>query len=77
MADERKQINAVANTMNKAELNEHARKVLIPKDQKKEAQQKTKTPNSEPPVLLDLKLRHGDIVVMHGSDIQKYFEVSI
>ena len=28
------------------------------------------------PVVLSMKLHHGDMVVMHGSEIQKYFEVS-
>ena len=28
------------------------------------------------PPILRLTLKHGDMVVMHGDDIQKYFEVS-
>ena len=28
------------------------------------------------PMLLSLKLKHGDFMVMHGADIQKYYEVS-
>ena len=28
------------------------------------------------PVLLDLKLRHGDFMSMHGYQMQKYYEVS-
>ena len=28
------------------------------------------------PVILNMRLHHGDMVVMHGSEIQKYFEVS-
>ena len=31
---------------------------------------------SNAPVILNMKLRHGDMVVMHGSEMQKYFEVS-
>ena len=30
----------------------------------------------ECPTLLNLKLKHGDYVIMHGAEIQKYFEVS-
>lgn len=28
------------------------------------------------PVILHMKLHHGDMVVMHGREMQKYFEVS-
>lgn len=28
------------------------------------------------PVILNMRLHHGDMVVMHGSEMQKYFEVS-
>lgn len=28
------------------------------------------------PVILKMRLHHGDMVVMHGSEMQKYFEVS-
>jgi hypothetical protein len=28
------------------------------------------------PPILTMRLHHGDMVVMHGGDIQKYFEVS-
>lgn len=28
------------------------------------------------PVILNLKLHHGDMAVMHGGEMQKYFEVS-
>lgn len=31
---------------------------------------------SEHPAVLSLKLEHGDIVIMHGREIQKLFEVS-
>jgi alkylated DNA repair dioxygenase AlkB len=27
-------------------------------------------------VMLSITLNHGDIVIMHGRDIQKYYEVS-
>lgn len=29
-----------------------------------------------PPVVLKMKLRHGDIMGMHGVDLQKYYEVN-
>lgn len=31
--------------------------------------------NSTPPVLIRMELKHGDLVVMHGADLQKYYEV--
>ncbi len=34
-----------------------------------------KKPSREPPKMLSLELRHGDLIVMHGADLQKYFEV--
>lgn len=27
------------------------------------------------PVLIDMHLKHGDLVVMHGGELQKYYEV--
>lgn len=35
-----------------------------------------KISRSSAPVILNMRLHHGDMVVMHGSDMQKYFEVS-
>ena len=32
---------------------------------------------SSSPVLLTMKLQHGDMVVMHGTEMQKYYEVSL
>lgn len=29
----------------------------------------------KPPVLIDMHLKHGDLVVMHGGELQKYYEV--
>jgi hypothetical protein len=31
--------------------------------------------NRQPPKLLTLELKHGDLVVMHGAELQKYYEV--
>lgn len=31
--------------------------------------------NTSPPVLIRMELKHGDLVVMHGADLQKYYEV--
>lgn len=28
-----------------------------------------------PPVLIEMSLKHGDLVVMHGADLQKFYEV--
>ncbi|KAF3396404.1 hypothetical protein F1880_006750 [Penicillium rolfsii] len=33
--------------------------------------------NKQPPKLLTLELKHGDLVVMHGAKLQKYFEHSV
>ena len=32
--------------------------------------------SGHPPTIITMKLRHGDLVVMHGSHMQKYYEVS-
>lgn len=29
----------------------------------------------QPPILIDMHLKHGDLVVMHGAELQKYYEV--
>lgn len=29
----------------------------------------------QPPKLMTLELKHGDLVVMHGAELQKYYEV--
>ena len=46
---------------------------------RKEAELRRKvqdTGRNSAPVILNMKLHHGDMVVMHGSEMQKYFEVS-
>ena len=65
LAAERKALNALHGTM-KADEFEESRKAMY----------KNYTIKKEPPVLLSMKLRHGDIVIMHGHEMQKYFEVS-
>ena len=32
---------------------------------------------TNPPVILKMKLRHGDFMSMHGASMQKYYEVSV
>ncbi|KZF22959.1 hypothetical protein L228DRAFT_283021 [Xylona heveae TC161] len=44
-------------------------------DEMYECHQKSRATN--PPNLLTMTLRHGDIVVMHGAELQKYFEHSV
>lgn len=61
-AELRREINAKASIMDKAALTEHAKKTLS-------------GCRGDPPVVLTMKLRHGDFMVMHGAEMQKYFEV--
>lgn len=42
-----------------------ARTQLFQKDKK----------HGKPPILIDMHLKHGDLVVMHGGELQKYYEV--
>lgn len=50
----------------------------MPASERKALEQKVLDSQSQrnAPVALTLTLRHGDIMVMHGADIQKYYEVS-
>lgn len=61
--------------LNALHKNGRSDKVLRAKeaDLQREAQ---KIGRHSPPVVLNMKLHHGDMVVMHGREIQKYFEVS-
>ena len=59
----REGLNAMASTMTTTELTREA-KILL------------KGCPLSPPVVLQMKLRHGDIMGMHGVDLQKYYEVS-
>ena len=38
---------------------------------------KSETKKKNAPTVLTLELKHGDMVVMHGADIQKFYEVSV
>ena len=38
---------------------------------------KAKKVSEKPPVLLSIAIEHGDIVVMHGAEMQKYYEVRL
>lgn len=43
------------------------------KDQRKTLLSREK--KGDPPKLLTLELKHGDLIVMHGAELQKYYEV--
>ena len=58
----REELNAMASTMTTPELTNKAKELL-------------KGCPMAPPVVLKMKLRHGDIMGMHGVDLQKYYEV--
>ena len=60
----REGLNAMASTMTRHELTKKAKELL-------------KGCPMAPPVVLKMKLRHGDIMGMHGVDLQKYYEVSL
>ena len=62
-AEKRGELNAMASTMTPTELTKKAKELL-------------KGCPLSPPVVLKMKLRHGDIMGMHGVDLQKYYEVS-
>ncbi len=61
--EKREELNAMASTMTPDELTRKAKELL-------------KGCPLSPPVVLKMKLRHGDIMGMHGVDLQKYYEVS-
>ena len=62
-AEKRAELNAMASTLTSPELTKKAKELL-------------KGCPLTPPVVLKMKLRHGDIVGMHGVDLQKYYEVN-
>ena len=70
--EERRKLNKMAKTMSEKDLNAAARKLLA-FDKDKNGKEKPKSS----PVVLELDLRHGDYMVMHGADMQKYYEVSV
>ena len=59
----RKAINQNANGMSQAKLDKVAKDAL--------------SGCKKSPTFLKMKLRHGDFMVMHGADMQKYTEVSV
>ena len=63
-AEKRAELNAMACTLISTELTKKAKELL-------------KGCPLTPPVVLKMKLRHGDIVGMHGVDLQKYYEVNL
>ena len=64
---ERRQLNALHGTITAEEF-EKRRKFMYA--QGKEALK------GQPPVLLTMPLDHGSIIIMHGAEMQKYYEVS-
>lgn len=61
--EKRRELNGMASTMTPTELTQKAKELL-------------KECPLSPPVVLKMKLRHGDIMGMHGVDLQKYHEIS-
>lgn len=64
--DERRRLNDLAASMSRNELSTLAYDRLV---------KGAKALRSSAPVILDLTVKHGDIIVMHGDRVQKYFEV--
>ena len=64
---ERLRLYQLASTMSAEDLTEEARRILRGK----------KRHESHPPVVLTMLLHHGDMMVMRGSDVQKYYEHSV
>ena len=65
--EERGKLNKLAKTASAAELDAAAQVALA----------FGKGESKTPPVVLELDLRHGDYMVMHGASMQIYYEVSI
>ena len=65
--EERHRLNELAKTLSAAELDAAAQKALSYEPGKPKT----------PPVILELDLRHGDYMVMHGALMQVYYEVGI
>ena len=65
--DERHKLNELAKTASTEKLDEAAQVALA----------FTKGEPRQPPVVLEMDLRHGDYMVMHGASMQVYYEVSI
>ena len=63
----RHRLNRMAKTVSQAELDAAAQAALA------FDKGETKTP----PVVLEMDLRHGDYMVMHGASMQLYYEVCV
>lgn len=63
--EERHKLNELAKIASTEELDEAAQAALS----------FTKGETRTPPVVLELDLRHGDYMVMHGASMQVYYEV--
>ena len=61
LPEQRRRLNELAPTMDKAQLTAEAQKALA-------------GAKKNPPELLKLKVRHGDIVVQHGTELQLRYE---
>lgn len=62
--EERLKLNSIAKTISREEVSIRAREML-------------KGCPSKAPVFLEMKLRHGDFMSMHGAQMQVYYEVSV
>ena len=65
LEQERKALNALHGTLTKEQFEERRKKMY--KDNAKKI--------GPPPVILKMALAHGDIIIMHGAEMQKYFVV--
>ena len=65
LEQERKALNALHNTLTADEFEQRCKKLY--KDKAKNI--------GSPPVILTMALAHGDIIIMHGAEMQKYFVV--
>lgn len=65
--EERHKLNELARTASTEELDKAAQVALAFE----------KNESKTPPVILELDLRHGDYMVMHGASMQVYYEVTI
>ena len=65
--EERRKLNELAKTATTAELDAAAQVTLAfePRESR------------TPPVIIDMELRHGDYMVMHGASMQIYYEVYV
>ena len=63
-ADVRQKLNDKKDTMDSKKLTSLAKTLL-------------KGCPTKPPIILRMRLRHGDFMSMHGASMQKYYEVSV